>query len=163
MHLAASSRVIAVVLSVSALAAGGLSAAATAAPYSSLPPATAGVDSKALSQQRSGPTYLLVTRRDVDGDGRRDRVYVAELSDDRAILRVDRARGRTLHRSLNTELWYGKAWHGAANIDGRDGFELVTGDAMGAHTLFFDAWTYRAGRLVRLRAPSSNTWVVDGS
>lgn len=106
----------------------------------------------------------LVVRRDVDGDGRRDRVYVKHRNDDVSVLRVDRARGSTLRQVIRTTYWPGSPWYGAAKIDGHSGFELVTGYTSGAHRLFFRAWTVRAGDLVRLDAPGrGREWVVDAS
>lgn len=109
-------------------------------------------------------TSRLVVRRDVDGDGRRDRVYVKQRNDDVSVLRVDGAGGSTLRQVIRTSYWPGSPWFGAATIDGHSGVELVTGYTSGAHTLFFRAWTVRAGDLMRLDAPGrGREWVVDAS
>lgn len=117
----------------------------------------------------SGIDYCrVVSRADVDGDGRVDQVGLVEYGDDytttRSVVRVRTARGRTLTRTIDGD-WAGKtSWHGSAAVDGQRGYELVLGKDTGAHSMFFVVLTYRGGGLSVLKAPGGQwTWYTDGS
>ncbi|UYM07529.1 hypothetical protein [Solicola gregarius] len=130
--------------------------AASAAPSGVLSPAQA--VHAAHEQER------VVKRADVDGDGRTDVVRVRD-GDNRVRVTVDRARGRTLRRTLGSGSEYEQpSWHGAANLNGRRGKELAVLTRYGAHSLFFSVLTVRHGKLVLQRAPGGKkTWFVDGA
>lgn len=109
----------------------------------------------------------VVSRVDVDGDGRKDQVGLVQRSsypqNATITVRVRTAKGRTMKAS-HRATWYGSAWHGAAKMDGRAGRELVVGSSAGAHARFFRVLTYRNGKLVTLKAPGgARTWWVDSS
>lgn len=110
----------------------------------------------------------VVSRADVDGDGRADQVGVVQrgLSSPptKVTVRVRTAKGRTLTTS-HEAWWYGRTtWHGAARMDGRAGYELVVGSSVGAHYMSFTVITYRNGRLTTLRAPgNAYRWGIDSS
>ncbi|MFY0405878.1 hypothetical protein [Solicola sp. PLA-1-18] len=111
----------------------------------------------------AAPAGTVVTRRDVDGDKRKDAVH---FSSDGSVLTisVDRARGRTLSKRLRTSGVDGGIWHGAAAIDGRRGAELVVVVKAGAHTLYNTVLTIRGGRLVTARTPAGAArWVTDSA
>jgi hypothetical protein len=109
---------------------------------------------------------------DVDGDHRTDQVGIVRVGTTekgKVTVRVRTARGRTLQTSNALNFWTpGSAWFGAAAVDGRPGAEIVVGSSAGLHTEYFRVVTYRAGRLVTLKAPprlpgSSSRWVMDCS
>lgn len=106
----------------------------------------------------------VVKHTDVDGDGRTDVVRVRD-GDNRVRVIVNRAHGRTLRRTLASGSEYEQpSWHGAANLNGRRGKELVVLTRYGAHSLFFTALTVRHGKLVVQRAPGGEKrWYVDGA
>jgi hypothetical protein len=80
------------------------------------------------------------------------------------IVRVRTAPRRIVSARVPAEFWLGSFWQGAAHLDGRPGAELVVGYTSGAHTSFFRALTWRAGRLVTLGAPGPGAfWVVDSA
>ncbi len=111
----------------------------------------------------------IVTKVDVNGDGRRDTVAVARRGADGArsgsvIVRVKTSRNHVESVTRRTSFWYGALWQGAAKIDSRSGHELVVGHTSGAHTLFFSTLTWRKGHLVMLHQPGgARHWVVDGA
>lgn len=129
------------------------------------PTAMAATTRNGLCHQISHCT--VVAFKDVDGDGRRDRVGYVARSTDRAVLRVSTAAGRLLRKSLDTSGWApgrGGEWLGAAALDGRRGVELVAGTSRGAHAMLFTVVTYRHGRLVRESVPGpGHEWIVDSS
>jgi hypothetical protein len=109
----------------------------------------------------------VVARVDVDGDGRRDDVGVAGRGSAAArsvVVRVRTGTGRIVSMRAAAEFWPGSLWRGAAHLDGRRGAELVVGYTQGAHTLYYRALTWRAGRLLTLGAPGPRVlWVIDGA
>lgn len=109
----------------------------------------------------------VVSRADVDGDGRADQVGLVQRqsypSNNTVTIRVRTAKGRTMTTS-HRAWWYGSTWHGAAKFDGVAGYELVVGRNAGAHYRDFRVITYRGGKLVTLRAPGGDyRWPIDGS
>lgn len=109
----------------------------------------------------------VVSRADVDGDGRRDQVGIVNKSSSSgkrsSTVRVRTAKGRTM-KTTTKGWWYSNPWHGAAKIDGHPGSELVVVANTGAHVQFFRVITYRKGRLVTLKAPGKRqTWRIDSS
>lgn len=110
----------------------------------------------------------VVSRADVDGDGRADQVGLVEYGDEwvttKSVVRVRTARGRSMSRTIEGS-WPGTtSWHGAAAIDGERGYELVLGRHMGTHAMFFAVLTYRDGQLTTLKAPGGAwTWYIDSS
>jgi hypothetical protein len=112
----------------------------------------------------------VVAHVDVDGDGTPETVAVARTGKDggphgTVTLRVQRG-STVLSATRPLEYWYGAAWHGAADVDGRPGQELFFGRTQGAHAQLFAALTLRGGRLVTLRAPGrgyQGLWIIDQS
>lgn len=109
----------------------------------------------------------LVSRADVDGDGRSDQVGLVQRASNPSghtvIVRVRTAKGRTMTTS-HTAWWYGSTWHGSAKVDGVAGHDMVVGTSVGAHYMEFRVITVRSGRLVTLRAPGgAYRWGVDSS
>ncbi len=112
------------------------------------------------------PHCRIVSRADVDGDGRPDRVAWVNKSRHTAVIRVATADGEQLRRRLDVHLWpRGHAWAGAAHVDGRRGVELLAGVTLGAHTPAYTMLTHRGGRLVVERSPASSDgrWYVDSA
>lgn len=111
----------------------------------------------------------VVGRADVNGDGKRDVVGIANRGANggakrSSVVRVQLASGRIVTARREAPYFYGPLWQGAAGLDGRRGSELVVGHTSGAHTQFFHVLTWRSGRLVTLRAPRGyDTWAVDGT
>ncbi len=109
----------------------------------------------------------VVARVDVDGDGHRDSVGVARRGSAphlSVLVRVRTGRHHVVSVRAPADFWLGSLWHGAAHLDGRPGAELVVGYTTGAHTSFYRALTWRAGRLVTLGAPGpGDFWVVDSA
>ena len=116
----------------------------------------------------SGVSYCkVVSRADVDGDGRADQVGLVQRSKNpagsRVTVRVRTAKGRTMSTAHEAR-WYGSTWHGAAKVDGVAGHDLVVGTDVGAHLMTFRIITVRAGKLVTLKAPGNQyRWHVDSS
>lgn len=117
----------------------------------------------------SGVDYCrVVSRADVDGDGRVDQIGLVEYGDEdtttRSVVRVRTATGRSMRRTIDG-YWAGRtSWHGSAAIDGQRGYELVLGKDTGAHAMFFAVLTYRNGNLTVLKAPGGQwTWYIDSS
>ena len=116
----------------------------------------------------TGVNYCkVVTRVDVDGDGRADQVGLVQRSKNPAgskvTVRVWTAKGRTMSTS-HEAWWYGSTWHGAAKVDGVAGHDLVVGTSVGAHLMTFRIITVRSGKLVTLKAPGNqNRWTIDSS
>jgi hypothetical protein len=104
---------------------------------------------------------------DVNGDRVADVVAVASQGtrDERqAMVRVKTGPGRIVSVKRRVPRWYGPLWEGVARLDGRRGAEIVVGQLAGAHTEFYRALTWRAGRLATLDAPGAGAfWVVDGA
>lgn len=120
-------------------------------------------DPTSVSQQARGDGRV-VARRDVDGDGRRDVVRYEVLRDDLVQVTVQTAAGRTAAKRLNTQSWPRGRFHGAAQMDGRPGFELVIGTSAGAHTAWFTVLTWRHGDLIRESGPGRwQEWAVDAA
>jgi hypothetical protein len=113
------------------------------------------------------PRCHVVTRTDVDGDGRRDVVAIARRGADGAVdgsatVLVRTSPSHVASATRGTFQWVGPLWLGAAHLDGRDGRELVLGSSAGVHTRYFRVLTWRHGTLVTLRAPGgAPTWIVD--
>ncbi len=112
------------------------------------------------------PGCRVVARVDVNGDGSRDDIGLAARGSGaaRVVVRVRTAPGRIASLQAAAGPWSGSRWQGAAHLDGRRGAELVVGDTQGAHTQYYRALTWRAGRLVTLGAPGPGVlWVTDGA
>lgn len=123
------------------------------------------------------PGCARVANIDIDGDGRTDQVGVAgsKLTDGgKIVVRVQTAAGKTLQTTGRNVRWFAQPYFGAAPLDGNRGAEIVVGDTMGAHYQRFRVVTYRAGKLVTLKAPPlvsteggsskpTSRWNVDGS
>jgi hypothetical protein len=120
-------------------------------------PAAAGSGSVASETAR------VVARRDVDGDGDRDRIGYRAL--DRNTVRVSAriSSRKVVRKRLRTTSWPRGDFYGATRFDGRRGVELVVGTTYGAHTPWFTVLTYRRGRLVVQKCPFYRTreWAVD--
>lgn len=116
----------------------------------------------------SGVSYCtVVSKADVDGDGRADQVGLVQKAKnpfgDKVTIRVRTAKGRTM-TSSHDAYWYGSTWHGAAKVDGVAGHDLVVGTSVGAHLMMFRVLTVRSGKLVTLKAPGNQyRWFVDSS
>lgn len=126
----------------------------------------------------SGVTSCTVVANvDVDGDGRADQIGVSSSkpADGGSItVRVRTATQHTLQTTSRRVYWFGKPFLGATPIDGRAGSEIVVGSRMGANYEEFRVVTYRAGKLVTLKAPptvwtkagmkkATSRWGIDGS
>ena len=111
----------------------------------------------------------VVTRADVDGDGRRDRTSITPTTRGgrkAQVLRTVTARGEVAHVTVPTPWLYGEsAWFGAAFLDGRPGAELVLRTGYGAHTQYFGVYGWERGRLAARQDPStrSTQWSTDGA
>lgn len=110
----------------------------------------------------------VVAHVDVDGDGLRDAVGLVRDGDDGAPQGSVQLRVRTDDALVTvrrkTSYWYGDLWHGAADVDGVPGKELFVGYTSGAHTLFFNAVTWRDGDLATMDAPGRGRhWIVDAA
>lgn len=109
----------------------------------------------------------VVSRADVDGDGRADTVSLTRQSRGAwHTLRVVTARGAVSSVKISTSwLWSGQTpFLGAVALDGQRGAELVILTGTGAHTAFHRVYTWRSGRLVAEKDPSgSTTWTTDGA
>ena len=116
----------------------------------------------------TGVSYCkVVSRADVDGDGRADQVGLIQRSKepmgDRVTVRVRTAKGRAMS-TTHEAWWYGSTWHGAAKVDGVAGHDLVVGTSVGAHLMTFRVITVRSGKLVTLKAPGNQyRWNIDSS
>lgn len=141
---------------------------------SSAPAAVAG-PSTSVCAEVSGCKKVLT--RDVDGDGRGDQVGIVERNitsgNGSVTVLVRTYRGKRLQITNHGVSWFGRAWHGAAAIDGHRGAELVVGQFVGAHMMQFRVITVRKGKLVWLWAPkppkggstgvSRKNWLIDSS
>lgn len=111
----------------------------------------------------------VVSRADVDGDGRADRTTIVRTTahgDEAWRLTTRTAKGRTSSVVVEAPWLYGSpAWYGASRLDGQKGSELVVRSGFGAHTSFFRVFTWRAGKLVAQTDPSTGEldWVTDGA
>lgn len=104
----------------------------------------------------------IVSRADVDGDGRADQVGVRlKSSAGKTIntVRVRTAKGRLMSSQVTSVEW-AKTWHGAAKIDGRAGYKLVIPTNGQTEYLTYRVLTYRDGRLVTLKTPKQ-AWSWD--
>lgn len=117
-----------------------------------------------------GSGCVIVSRADVDGDGRSDSVAQTHWGataegGDKITTRVHTADGERLQVVTDTQRRMGRdAFFGAAKIDGEAGYELVTKTDLGAHTAYSQVLTYRDGQLTTLKDPRSRyRWVTDGS
>lgn len=109
----------------------------------------------------------VVSRADVDGDGRADQVGLvqrqASPQGNIVMVRVRTAKGRTMSTS-HEAWWYGSTYHGAAKVDGVAGHDLVFGTSVGAHLMQFRVITVRGGKLATLKAPgNAYRWFIDSS
>ena len=100
----------------------------------------------------------VVATVDVNGDGAADSVGLARRGADGARngvvdLRVQTSTGKLAGMRLPTHSWSGNAWQGAARLDGHRGKDLVLGRSMHGRSTYFQALTWRAGKLVLLDAP----------
>ena len=105
----------------------------------------------------------IVSRADVDGDGRRDSVGQTTWGT-KITTRLATADGEKTHVVTELEYVPGSGYYGAARIDGEDGYEIVTRTSLGAHTAYHQVLTYRDGKLKTLKDPRNRyRWVTDGS
>lgn len=146
-----------------ALAAGG---AFAAAPSASAAPAGVPTASPVAC---SSSACTVVARVDVDGDGRADTVSVTPTRAHGSVaqtLRVVTARKQVAQVAYATPYLHSSpTWFGAARIDGVTGNELVVRTGWGAHSQWFAVYSWRGGKLVAQRDPSSGSteWVTDGA
>lgn len=105
-----------------------------------------------------------VSRADVTGDGRADRVTLRKVDGRTCRIGVTTAEGRRLGKTITND---GNpcGWHGAAAFDTRPGAELSVLTLRGAHSQFHTILTVRQGRLVTERMPgrADGRWFVDGA
>lgn len=104
----------------------------------------------------------IVSRADVDGDGRADQIGVRIKTSGgtaRNTVRVRTAKGRLMSSQVTVQPW-AKAWHGAARIDGRAGYELVIPRNGQSEYHSYSVLTYRDGRLTALKSPTK-AWTWD--
>ncbi|MDO5630093.1 MAG: hypothetical protein Q4G43_17405 [Mobilicoccus sp.] len=131
-------------------------AAAVALPLVAAPAATAATGQGAV-----------VSRADIDGDGRPDTTTLRSSRDGtRQTLTVKTAAGRTSSATINTPYLFDRTpFHGVAEIDGAAGHEIVINTGSGAHTLFFAVYSWRDGKLVAQTDPASGSteWVTDSA
>lgn len=127
-------------------------------------PAAASTAAPARSTCGAGCT--IVSRADIDGDGRADTTSLTRLQKGKAhLLRTVTATGRTASTKVATPWLFGNApFYGAAAMDGVRGSEIVLRTGSGAHTQFFGVYSWRGGKLVAQRDPAGSTeWVTDGA
>lgn len=110
----------------------------------------------------------VVSRADVDGDGRADSVGTTQTKrtdgTGTTTVRVRTASGTRMSTTTELERPVDKPFYGAARIDGAPGYELVVNTGPGAHTGWFRVITYRDGRLTTLRDPNgAYRWTVDAA
>ena len=116
----------------------------------------------------------VVSSADVDGDGKADSVGVVftkptDAGPGSITVRLRTATGVKSATTGKDVYWYGKAFFGAAAVDGQPGKEIVVGDLMGAHSEQVRVVTFRGGRLVTLASPPGfgitrpSRWAVDAS
>lgn len=161
----------AAVLSLGAGLLGATAAPATAAPTTASTsfPATRASAPAAASTRTATAAARLVSRADVDGDGRADRTTIARTTahgDPAWRLTTRTARGRSSSVVVETPWLFGEpAWYGAAALDGAPGAELVVRSGFGAHTAMFRMFSWRGGRLVAQADPSTGDaeWSTDGA
>ena len=139
---------------------GGLLVAVTA-PMAATAPAVA---APAAPSVVTGSGPHVVSRKDVDGDGRGDVVTLRRLGPHRCAVRVATASGASARRVLTSES-DPCLWHGAARIDSRPGVELSVVTLTGASSAWHSILTWRAGALVLEEVPEDPTlggrWGVD--
>lgn len=108
-----------------------------------------------------------MTRVDVDGDRKVDTVSITPgRGSSTHVVRVVTARKTAAQTTLKTPWLMGqKAWFGAAAVDGAPGAELVVRTGFGAHTSLFNVLSWRSGKLVAQKDPStrSTQWSTDGA
>lgn len=144
--------------------AAGVVAAAVALPLGAAP---AGAATTAAPKPCVGTGCSVVSRADVDGDGRPDTVSVTRQKKGAShTLRVVTARGAVSSVTVATP-WLSEsapAFRGAVTLDGVRGAELVLLTETGAHTSYHRVYTWRGGRLVAEKDPMGSTqWVTDGA
>lgn len=113
---------------------------------------------------RCGTGCSVVSRADVDGDGRADTTTVTRQKSGYT-LRTTTAAGRSASTQVKAK-WQTEAtpFVGAARMDGVKGAELVVRVGSGAHTQYFNVFSWRRGALVAQKDPSGSTeWVTDGA
>ena len=133
-------------------------------PATSAGPGTAAPIPTAAARPDVPAAARLVARRDVDGDGDRDRIFYRAITRTKVRVSVRLSPRRVVRKTLRTHSWPRGHFHGAARLDGRRGVELVIGTALGAHTPWFTVLTYRNGRLVKQKPPYRglpDDWPVD--
>lgn len=113
---------------------------------------------------RCGTGCSVVSRADVDGDGRADTTTVTRQKSGYT-LRTTTAAGRSASTQVKAK-WQTEAtpFVGAARMDGVKGAELVIRTGSGAHTQYSNVYSWRRGALVAQKDPSGSTsWVTDGA
>ncbi len=122
-------------------------------------------DDSSTSSQGGTERGPVVSRQDVDGDGRRDTTTYTVLAGDRVRITVRTGDGSPARRVLDTGLWPGRGgeWLGAAPIDGAPGAELVVGTTMGAHAPLYTVLTMADDELRVQANPAAPTpeWWTD--
>lgn len=117
----------------------------------------------------AGSSCTIVSRADVDGDGVRDSVSQVAWGGQadgtgKVTTRVVTADGERMSTVTEHDLREGAGYFGAAEIDGEDGYEIVTRTTLGAHTAHHQVLTYRDGRLTSLQDPHNRyRWITDSS
>lgn len=127
---------------------------------------TAVVVPVATSAQAATAGPSVVSRADVDGDGRADVTSLTRLSGGKAYtLRTTTAAGRTATTRVDTPWLFGREpFVGAVPMDGVRGSEIVLRTETGAHTQYHRVFTWRSGRLVAQKDPSGSLdWITDGA
>jgi hypothetical protein len=123
---------------------------------------TAPTSSTPSVQPDTPSSSRLVARRDVDGNGDRDRIRYRAIDSDTVRVSVRLSKRKVVRKTLGTRSWPRGDFYGATRFDGRRGVELVIGTSLGAHTPWFTILTYRGGRLVVERSPYfGREWAVD--
>lgn len=111
-----------------------------------------------------GSGCSVVSRADVDGDRRADTTTLT-TSKGRYTLRTTTAAGRSSSVRIKP-MWQAEdaPFVGAPQMDGAKGAELVVRTGSGAHTQYFNVYSWRRGALVAQKDPSgATTWVTDGA
>lgn len=141
--------------------------ATTAALTVSLAAAGAMTSSAATTASKTcGSGCSVVSRADVDGDGRADTTTITQAKGGLAYtVRTTTAAGASATARVKG-LWHPETapFVGAPQMDGVKGAELVVRVGSGAHTQYFNVFSWRRGALVAQKDPSGSTeWVTDGA